>query len=278
MPCIFQHAGQTLLTFPAQFRVRLLTVFFLALVPLHADDTKDLQKHLQERFLKKVFTIRNFYGGDHLIFDTQGKLIEGDAIVGYNGCWTGAGIDIQKLELKKDRLVLRGPRVIQCYNFQNLDSSVPFRQKKRLEIDIRLDSAQMNELAITGILEKVFLTRADNLINLVPDSWRAEGFIPGEKEFAQINQKDVTPPKAINALDPEYSEAASRAKLQGMVVLWAGIDEHGNPVEIKILRCLGLGLDEQSVQAVTKWKFEPAQKNGQPIPVQLIITMEFHQY
>src|SRR5713101_345382 len=193
MPSISQHFGQTLLTFLAQFRIRLLVVVLLSLIPLHADNVRDLQKHLQERLLKKVFTIRNFYGGDHLIFDEQGKLIEGDTTTGYNGCWAGAGIEIRKLELTKEKLVLRGPRVIQCYDFKNLDFSTPFRQNKKVEIDIKFDSAQITDEVITGLLERIFLTRTDNLISLIPDAWRAEGFTPGEKEITAV-QPGWTPP------------------------------------------------------------------------------------
>ncbi len=277
MPSISQHFGQTLLTFLAQFRIRLLVVILLSLIPLHADETKDLQKHLQERLVGQVFTIRNFYGSDHLIFDGQGKLIEGDTTVGYKGCWSAARIEIQKAEVKKDKLILRGPRVIPSYDFKKGEFSKFLRQNTKIEIDIKLDFAHMTEQAITGALEKVFLNRADDLISLIPDAWRATGFIPATKEFFQI-KPGITQPKAIYSPDPEYSEPARKAKIQGNLILWLAIDEQGNPVQIKIVQCLGWGLDDQAVNAASKWKFVPAQKDGQPVPAQIEMSVEFHLY
>jgi TonB family protein len=75
--------------------------------------------------------------------------------------------------------------------------------------------------------------------------------------------------------DPEYSEEARKAKYSGTVVLSIIVDSTGKPRDIKVIRSLGLGLDEKAIEAVTKWKFRPGYRNGQPVAVQASIEVNF---
>ncbi len=85
----------------------------------------------------------------------------------------------------------------------------------------------------------------------------------------------VSPPAIIFKVEPEYSEEARKAKFQGTVLLFVVVDEKGNPRDIKIIRPLGLGLDQKAVEAVEKWKFSPGKKDGKPVPVQAQIEVNF---
>jgi protein TonB len=85
----------------------------------------------------------------------------------------------------------------------------------------------------------------------------------------------VSPPSILYKVEPEYSEEARKAKFQGTVLLFVVVDEKGNPRDIKILRPLGLGLDQKAVEAVEKWKFSPGNKDGKPVPVQAQIEVNF---
>jgi periplasmic protein TonB len=85
----------------------------------------------------------------------------------------------------------------------------------------------------------------------------------------------VSPPSILYKVEPEYSEEARKAKFQGTVLLFVVVDEKGNPRDIKILRPLGLGLDQKAVEAVEKWKFSPGKKDGKPVPVQAQIEVNF---
>ncbi len=73
----------------------------------------------------------------------------------------------------------------------------------------------------------------------------------------------VSPPSILYKVEPEYSEEARKAKFQGTVLLFVVVDEKGMPRDIKILRPLGLGLDQKAVEAVEKWKFSP-RADGKP--------------
>jgi TonB family protein len=85
----------------------------------------------------------------------------------------------------------------------------------------------------------------------------------------------VTNPVPTYRPEPEYSEAAKQAKWQGSVVLSVVVDETGKPTNIKVIRPLGLGLDEKAIESVSQWKFKPSTKDGTPVPVQAQIEVAF---
>lgn len=88
----------------------------------------------------------------------------------------------------------------------------------------------------------------------------------------------VSAPRAIYSPDPEYSEEARKAKYQGVCVLWLVVGADGRPQQVRVTRSLGLGLDEKAIEAVKTWKFEPAQKDGHPVSVQINVEVSFRLY
>jgi len=85
----------------------------------------------------------------------------------------------------------------------------------------------------------------------------------------------VSAPSVIFKVEPEYSEEARKAKFQGTVVLFVVVDEKGNPKDLKVIRPLGLGLDQKAIEAVEKWRFRPGMKDGKAVPVQATIEVNF---
>jgi TonB family protein len=59
------------------------------------------------------------------------------------------------------------------------------------------------------------------------------------------------------------------------VLLQVVIDPSGVPQNIQVARSLGLGLDENAIEAVQKWRFKPGVKDGQPVPVAANIEVNF---
>jgi TonB family protein len=86
----------------------------------------------------------------------------------------------------------------------------------------------------------------------------------------------VAPPSVKYRIEPEYSKEARKAKYQGTCLLWLIVDADGNARDIKVTRALGKGLDEKAVEAVEKWKFEPAKKDGQAVAVEINVEVTFH--
>lgn len=62
----------------------------------------------------------------------------------------------------------------------------------------------------------------------------------------------------IQKTEPEYTEEAHTAELEGTVVLGAEIDESGLAQDLQVLQSVGLGLDEKALDAVKQWSFRPS--------------------
>jgi protein TonB len=85
----------------------------------------------------------------------------------------------------------------------------------------------------------------------------------------------VLPPVVIYQVEPEFSEEARKAKFAGNVLVALYVDTLGRPVNVHIIRGVGMGLDEKAVEAVKQYKFKPAMENGKPVLVDLNIEVNF---
>ncbi len=85
----------------------------------------------------------------------------------------------------------------------------------------------------------------------------------------------VRPPVLVSQVDPEFSEEARKAKFSGNVEVYLWVDENGNPSHVKVVRGVGMGLDEKAIEAVRQYKFKPALQNGKPVKVDLYVDVNF---
>lgn len=85
----------------------------------------------------------------------------------------------------------------------------------------------------------------------------------------------VSSPRLLHKVEPEYSEEARKAKYQGTVMLAVEVWEDGAAHNIRVVRSLGLGLDEKAIEAVQQWKFSPGKKDGKPVRVAAQIQVSF---
>lgn len=89
----------------------------------------------------------------------------------------------------------------------------------------------------------------------------------------------VSAPQALNQVEAEFSDEARRAKYQGICVVQLIVDAQGNPQNPRVVRALGMGLDEKAIEAVKKYKFKPAMKDGHiPVPVMINVEVNFRLY
>ena len=91
-------------------------------------------------------------------------------------------------------------------------------------------------------------------------------------------ERNVTPPHAVFMPNPEYSEQARRKKINGTVLVSLTVTVDGTTRDIKVVRGVGYGLDEKAVAAVSRWKFTPALKDGQPVEKEISVEVGFHLY
>ncbi len=85
----------------------------------------------------------------------------------------------------------------------------------------------------------------------------------------------VSAPVVLFAPEPEFSEEARKAKVAGNVLVYLQVDAQGHPTHVRVLRGIGLGLDEKAMEAVRQYKFKPAMENGHPVPVEMNVEVNF---
>ena len=90
-----------------------------------------------------------------------------------------------------------------------------------------------------------------------------------------IRMGPLAAPALIHKVEPEYTEEARQAKLEGTVLLKVEITPEGKATNIKVMHGLGMGLDEKAVECVAQWRFKPGMKDGQPVTVEAQIEINF---
>jgi len=119
-------------------------------------------------------------------------------------------------------------------------------------------------------------------------SQRPDKFVPfddasgvvdeGAHDCGNLPDRSVTMPHAIFVPDPEYTEQARKNKINGTVVVSLTVTVDGTTRDIKVVKGVGYGLDEKAVEAVSRWKFSPALKDGQLIEKEITAEVAFHLY
>jgi TonB family protein len=86
----------------------------------------------------------------------------------------------------------------------------------------------------------------------------------------------IKPPVVLLRTEPEYSEQARKARIQGTIVVEGVIDEQGLTHTLRVRDSLGFGLDEKALEAVKHWRFRPATRDGKPVPIVGTFYLSFH--
>jgi periplasmic protein TonB len=84
----------------------------------------------------------------------------------------------------------------------------------------------------------------------------------------------VKQPKLISAAMPVYPPAAKAAHIQGDVVVDTRISKEGFVISMKAISGPTM-LRQAALDALRKWKYQPSELDGQPVPVQMFITIQF---
>lgn len=188
--------------------------------------------------------------------------------------------------------------------------------KRAVVLEIKFGTTAPATDALDKALGEVFLSSKDDFVSLVPDYWKpclmsaiaapdtryktctlpadflaipgvshsqtsiAEGLDTASAQVAPLVRKGggMSPPRVVEQSEPQFSDEARVARLQGTVVLRLVVDESGAPRNVRIGSPIGCGLDAMAVDAVQRWRFAPAKKDGQPIAVEIAVETDFHLY
>jgi TonB family protein len=86
---------------------------------------------------------------------------------------------------------------------------------------------------------------------------------------------DLLAPVAIQEVDPGYPLELMKENVQGTVVLSAVIGSDGSVGEVRILRGVDDRLDAFASAALSRWRFRPATRNGDPTALQTVVMIPF---
>jgi TonB family protein len=105
----------------------------------------------------------------------------------------------------------------------------------------------------------------------------------GTQQQARLNDLSGShlgdsPPRAISIANPQYSSEARRKRIEGVVLVSALVNEEGNPVDLRVERSLGYGLDEKALDCFSQYRFTPAMRDGQPVAQRITIEVSFRLY
>jgi protein TonB len=85
----------------------------------------------------------------------------------------------------------------------------------------------------------------------------------------------IEPPQLLRSVEPAYTSEALQKKLEGDVVLEVVILADGTVGEVRVLRGLETGLDQNAIAAARQWRFVPGKLRGEPVAVVAEIVVEF---
>jgi TonB family protein len=85
----------------------------------------------------------------------------------------------------------------------------------------------------------------------------------------------VTEPLLRKQVQPEYSDDARKARIEGTVEMLVVIRADGSVQFERLQHSLGYGLDQKAIEAVKQWTFVPARKDGRAVPVWISVSVNF---
>jgi len=95
-------------------------------------------------------------------------------------------------------------------------------------------------------------------------------------EGASVN-RDLREPAPYRRLRPAYTDAAARAEAEATVDALVEIGADGEVGGVRVVRWAGFGLDEEVVETVRRMHFRPAQREGEPVPVRVLLRYNFRK-
>jgi TonB family protein len=100
---------------------------------------------------------------------------------------------------------------------------------------------------------------------------------PSETVYEGIG-KGMTHPNLVYHPNPEYADKARVKKTQGAVGISMIVTVEGTVRDPVVTTSLDKDLDKKALECVSKWRFDPATKDGQPVAVRISAQVSFHLY
>lgn len=263
-------------------KLPLLALCLSITASLPAANLKAMVHALNGVYAGQIVTLRRFSGGSKLDYAQNGDFVEGGKV----GPWTlDAYLQITKIRMNRSRLRIEGKRLDFMY-----DDATQVLQPYRgpaISIDIKVDPESISLTSLQNAFSRVFVSKPVAMAYLAPDYWRAYLLqtLSYKKPLTSACEtrgapkmsfaSEVTPPRREYAPEPQYPPEDREEGIQGQVLLCALVGTDGTFKRITILQPLGMGLDDEAVETIERWKFSPAILRGRPVADRLVLKVTF---
>jgi TonB family protein len=249
----------------------------------------------------KPLYLRGLWAEDELNFDSEGRPLGKTNA----GSVTLSGIDVTSAKIHGGLLELTGYRVAlvakkdptkgldrKVIKSVDRDSQSSGEPLDKMKITIQSDAAGDFDEAI----KRVFADGLPEFAGSVPESWRCYAqsyFVPkvaedafnavqrcaglpsGTAETSTKTGSGVQLPKVSYQVAPQFTVAAREMRVSGKTLVNLTVGKDGKLSDLKIVRAVGAGVDEEALAAVGQYKFQPATQNGVAVAVTLNIEVNF---
>jgi TonB family protein len=154
--------------------------------------------------------------------------------------------------------------------------TLPDPSRKEPIVPSKIDPSLPPEKILSG--KEVFTMRVD-----MPNLTSASG--SWVLNFAQLDDNlpvyqrpkgKLSGPVPVRKVDPKYPQSAIKQRIDGDVILYAIIRKDGNVDSIQLVRGIDPLLDQNAMDALARWQFRPATREGQPVDLEAVIHIPFH--
>lgn len=270
-------------------------------------NAQDVGTLLKQQCEGKILVLRHALEGNSQEYDSDGKVRKG----GIEGPWTLYGrIKIDDVKLLPAAIVLKGHRVDYKYD-PAAKQLAPFPNEIRVTVEVSLAQPPRTLGEANEALHHIFAFDKKDVLDSAPQLWRSylnEHVAPvpvkeqrasdaakdHPEEHLQSTQRgdkkaeqrvpypnlsgDVLRPKPVFTPEPTYPDRASSENFRGIVLLAMVVNKDGRVENIRLLRPLGMGMEEAAVAAVQTWRFKPATRDGQAVAVEMNIEVAFNKF
>ncbi|MFL6256448.1 MAG: energy transducer TonB [Pyrinomonadaceae bacterium] len=149
------------------------------------------------------------------------------------------------------------------------------------------DTVEAAETALLAALDAGAATRYVNAVAEAAAREERERFAGEEGVTAAVidlsteagaaANTDLREPAPFRRLRPAYTDAAARAEAEATVDAVVEIGADGEVADVRVVRWAGFGLDEEVVATVRRMHFRPAQREGEPVPVRVLLRYNFRK-
>lgn len=97
-----------------------------------------------------------------------------------------------------------------------------------------------------------------------------------ERTAREVGLSPISPPVAHRKVDPKYVAAAAADRIEGKVRLACAIGKDGRVSAVELVQGLDDRLNQSAEEALAKWEFTPATRQGEPVDVEVLVEIPFH--